>query len=149
MKITRIITLGIFLALLFAGCVGSVVKFNTMAEQPYDTARGREIRGSACGFQFYLFFPIMINDRAQRAYDRLVEAADGDYIADIKVNERWVYALIGTGYCTDLKATAYPKIAPTAAGVKAGAAKSTIDECIKACRENTNRSGERCFDECK
>lgn len=151
MKIIRI-TRGILLVLLitFTGCMGTPVKFNTMPEQPYDATRGREVRGGSCGFQLLTFIPIMINDRAQRAYDRLVAAAGGDYVTDIKVNERWSYAFVGTVYCTEMKATAYPRIvSSTGAAAQEEEKASSIDECIEACKKNTSRTAEQCFDACK
>ena len=151
MKIIRMMH-GILLLLLITvtGCAGTVVKFNAMPEQPYDATKGREIMGGACGIQLITFIPIMINDRAQRAYEEMVIAAGGDYVTDIKVNERWIYALVGTVYCTDMKAMAYPKIASSAPPAMQGTKKlSAIEECIKACKDNTNRTPEECFDACK
>ena len=152
MKITRIISGGMLLVLFlaFTGCMGTAVKFKTMPDQPYDSARGREVKGSACGFQFWLVVPLMINDRAERAYDDMILAAAGDYVTNIKVNERWIYALIGTAYCTDMQGTAYPKVASSVVPVAQEINKvSSIDECIKACKENTKRTPEECFEACK
>jgi hypothetical protein len=64
------------------------------------------ISGAACGFQLLLFFPISINSRAERAYHELVLEAQGDFITDVKVSERWIYGFVGTGYCTEFRAKA-------------------------------------------
>jgi hypothetical protein len=151
MKIIRM-THGILLLLLvaFTGCTGPVVKFNAMPEQPYDAAKGQEIRSRACGVQLFTFIPIMLNDQAQRAYDDILFMAGGNYVTDIQVNKRWFWVLAGTVYCTELRAMEYPKIASTAPPATEETKKlSTIDECIKACKENTKRSSEECFDACK
>jgi hypothetical protein len=33
----------------------------------------------------------------------------GDYLTDVRVQERWYYAFVGTAYCTEMQAMAYPK----------------------------------------
>ena len=152
MKIIRI-TPGILLLFLvaFTGCTGTVVKFNTMREQPYDATQGRVVKGAACGLQLLVFIPISLNDRHQRAYTELVSEAGDDYVTEIKVNEKWYYAVLGTVYCTEMQAMAYPMVAP-AAGAATKKRRSSYDEsrrCIKACKESTNRTSEQCFDACK
>ncbi len=62
-----------------------------------------------CGFQLLLFIPININDRHARAYQRLREKAAADYLTDIRVQESWTYALVGTVYTVRMDATAYPR----------------------------------------
>jgi hypothetical protein len=45
----------------------------------------------------------------QNANEELIEKAHGDYISDVKVTESWKYAFVGTVYCTELSAMAYPQ----------------------------------------
>lgn len=103
--------LGLFAGLLVSGCVGNPITFPDVGGEKIDSTRGRPIRASACGFQLLLFIPININERAERAYEGLRERAGQDVIADVQVQERWFYAFVGTGYCTVLQATAYPRVA--------------------------------------
>lgn len=145
-----------------AGCAGVPVNFNSMPEQPHDVTRGRTVSGSACGFQLLLIIPISINDRAKRAYSQLAAAAGGDYVTDIKVNETWTYAFVGTVYCTEMEAMAYPKIAASTGSQTQEINKpsspegqtqeikkpSSMDACIEACKKNTDRTNEQCFDSC-
>jgi hypothetical protein len=92
-----------------AGCVGTPVTFKSPANIKYDTMKGRTVTGSSCGFQLLLFIPININGRQRQAYsDLLANAGPEYYVTDIQVSERWAYAFVGTVYCTDLQATAYP-----------------------------------------
>jgi hypothetical protein len=109
----RLIGLGIsvVLCIVMASCASTPVTFKSMMDEKYDATKGRTITGSACGFQLLLFIPIMVNQRAEMAYDGLMKQAGNDYVTDIKVRERWTYAFIGTVYCTDLEATAYPRLA--------------------------------------
>lgn len=96
------------------GCVGSPMIVNTIPDQPVDYTQGRTVSASACGFQLLLLIPIMTNSRAERAFQRLrQEAGESDYIADLKVRERWFYGFVGTVYCTELEGTAFPHQAPT------------------------------------
>jgi hypothetical protein len=97
-----------------AGCVGSPITFKSLTDVKYDATKGRTVKGSACGFQLLLFIPISINDRYERAYALLlIDAGPGYYVTDIKVSESWWYGLVGTGYCTDLSAVAYPQLTVT------------------------------------
>jgi len=92
------------------GCAGHPVKFATPEPQQVDRTEGRPIAAKACGFQLLLFFPISINGRAERAYQSLLAQAGSDSIADISVAESWYWGFVGTGYCTEMQATAYPRI---------------------------------------
>ena len=110
----RLIISVIFLAIFFTiGCAGKPIKVGSIDQQfsntKVDFTRGRSIKASASGFQLFLFIPIRINDRHERAYTLLRERAGHDYITDIKVQESWIYAFVGTVYKTTLKAMAYPQ----------------------------------------
>jgi hypothetical protein len=107
-------TLTTVLLVLFAacaGCAGTPVTFKSLTDVKYDATKGRTVSGSACGFQLLFLIPIKINDRGERAYAELLhDAGPGYYVTDINVSESWKYGLVGTAYCTDLKATAYPQL---------------------------------------
>ena len=94
-------------ALVALSCVGPTVKLSNQRELSYDPSQSRTIRASECGYQVFGWVPLDVLDRAQRAYYSLLSQASGDVILDVKVRERWYYALIMTIYCTDLEATAY------------------------------------------
>ena len=110
MKISKRIFLFIMLALLIIniGCSGVPVKIDSFPRQSIDTTKGRVITAQACGVQLLLWIPIMINERQSRAYQELLKAAGRERITDVKIKESWTYALVGTVYCTELEATAYP-----------------------------------------
>ena len=94
------------LGLLASGCSGVPVDLGSRVGQAAPTGPSRDIQASNCGFQLLLFIPINVNNRLQRAYAKLEEQAHGDYITDVRVQERWTYGFVGTGYCTELKAKA-------------------------------------------
>jgi hypothetical protein len=73
-----------------------------------DFSKGREIMGSASGFQLLTFIPINLNSRHKGAYNALRAMAGRDYITDIKIEESWTYCFVGTLYTTTMKAMAYP-----------------------------------------
>jgi len=99
----------LILSLASTGCTGAPVRFQALGENKYDTTKGKAVTGSACGFQLLLVLPININSQHQRAYDELLnDAGTGYYVTDIKVQEKWWYAFVGTVYCTNLEAMAYP-----------------------------------------
>jgi len=94
-----------------AGCTGTPVTFKSLADVKYDATKGRTVSASACGFQLLFIIPIKINDRYERAYTELLaDAGPGYSVTDIHVSESWRYGLVGTAYCTDLRATAYPQL---------------------------------------
>ena len=100
----------IFAAIVFnVGCAGTPVKVGSTIGQDFDASKGRSISASASGFQLFLLIPIKVNSRQARAYEALLAKAGGDYITDIKVQESWTYAFVGTVYTTTITATAYPK----------------------------------------
>ena len=75
------------------------------------SSKGRTVSGSACGFQLLFFIPVKISDRYKRAYAELfADAGPGYHVTDIYVSERRMYGVVGTRYCADLKATAYPQL---------------------------------------
>lgn len=113
MKTLSRLTVTILVAFCFsaAGCAGKPVKFASVAEQKYDLSKGRPVHSQACGFQLLLLIPINTNGRAQQAYEALTAQAGPDAVlTDIKVQEKWFYGFVGTGYCTRLEGTAYPKL---------------------------------------
>lgn len=96
--------------LVLAGCTGSAVRMNQPLDSPVDFTRPREISSEACGFQLLLVIPVSINDRYQRAYNTLTNAAYMDYMTNVRIEETWTYCLVGTMYCTKMYATAYPRM---------------------------------------
>jgi hypothetical protein len=97
---------GIATAGLLAACAGTPVSMGTRVTGPIPTGTERTITAEACGFQLFLFIPININSRAERAYQALDEQAGGDFITNVQVQERWTYGFVGTQYCTVLRAKA-------------------------------------------
>jgi len=89
------------------GCAGTPVQLGTRTSVPTPIAGvARPISAEACGFQLLLLIPINTNDRMATAYRSLVAQAGSDYITDVQIQERWGYWLVGTSYCTTLKARA-------------------------------------------
>ena len=93
-------------ALLLSACAGAPVALGTRVNGPTPTGVQRTIEAKACGFQLLIFIPIGINTRAERAYQELEAKAEGDFITDVQVQEKWTYGFVGTQYCTVLRAMA-------------------------------------------
>ena len=93
-------------AVLLTGCAGVPVRLGSRVDGAVPAGAERAIAAESCGFQLLLFIPIKINDRAERAYLQLENAAAGDFITDVQVQESWTYGLVGTLYCTRLQAKA-------------------------------------------
>jgi len=131
MKALQSTRLGMMIALFIAtaSCVGQTVKFDGLAEQKYDITKPKDVTASACGFQLLLLIPINTNSRAHRAYDNLIREAGPSYVVrDVKVQETWYYAAVGTVYCTEFEAIAYPKIIASTGSESQGSEPSVPDE---------------------
>lgn len=101
----------LILVVLSFGCSGAAIKIPFTTEKPIDTDRGRMVSTKKCGFQLLLFIPIMVNSRHQRAYESLLTQAGGDVLSNLRVEESWIYGFVGTTYCSEMQAVAYPKVA--------------------------------------
>jgi hypothetical protein len=106
------------LCFIVAGCMGAPVTFKSELNPNYDTDKGRRITAGSCGFQLLLLIPIRINGRLEDAYQSLMEKGGHDFVANIHVKESWYYAYVGTLYCTNLEATAYPRISKSEASIQ-------------------------------
>ncbi len=97
-------------ALLLTACSGTPMNTTQQVDTAnIDFSRGRKVSASASGFQLLLFIPISINSRHERAYRSMLSQANGDYVTDIKIDESWTYAFVGTIYKTTIEGMAYPQ----------------------------------------
>lgn len=106
-----------------AGCVSAPINLPAINAKEVDLTQGREVVGKSCGFQLLLLIPININGRYEDAFDTLKGQAGRDLLANLRIEESWFYGFVGTGYCTKLTATAYPRIGQSG-GNKAQSEKS-------------------------
>lgn len=115
-KIPAFMTASIILALISFGCMGtgtgSKVQFTDAPIEKIDLSQvqGRKIIGRATSLHLFGIFPLDVNDRQMRAYERLKEDASGDYMTDIKIQDVWKFVVIGIKYNTIMTATAYPPV---------------------------------------
>ena len=105
-RLIQRLAIGLTTIALLAGCAGQAVQLGSRVKGPLPTGQYRAISAEACGFQLFLFIPIAINGRIAAAYAELERQAAGDFIADVEVQETWGYRLVGTQYCTQLRAKA-------------------------------------------
>ena len=109
----RVAMLVLFIAVVLTGCAGKPIKVGTVDQKiekkDIDLTKGRIITSSSSGFQLLLFIPAGINGRQANAYQNLLGQAGNDYITNIKIQESWTYAFVGTVYTTTIEATAYPR----------------------------------------
>lgn len=108
-------TLFLFGAIIIQGCTGVPVKMgvsNNYDRDSYNFDQPEKVTASASGFQLLLFIPISINDRQSRAYAELEKQAGDGLIGDVRIQESWKYAFVGTIYKTTIEANIYPKEIP-------------------------------------
>ena len=108
------LTLILAAVVLLASCEGTPVRLDQPAgvasAQKFDMTQGRTVKAEGCGFQLWLFIPIVTNQRAAIAYRSLKAQAGNGYLTDIRVQETWTYAFVGTLYCTIMEGTVYPPV---------------------------------------
>jgi hypothetical protein len=85
-------------ALLVSGCSGPLTKVAPMP--PPGSVLTREGKGAACGVNLMGVIPILVNSRAERAYNQAVERAGATGLTDTKVTDRWSYIFVGARFCT-------------------------------------------------
>jgi len=90
--------------LLLCGCSGPLV--NVAPFPPEEYSEGGQVSGSACGLLFLGMFPMQVNDRAERAYDRALKSARATSLTDTAVNESWYFTPIGPAVCTGVEGVA-------------------------------------------
>lgn len=103
------------LGLLTAACVGTPVHIDGSIPAGLDKRTARVVEGGAGSFQLLILIPIRHNSRHERAWEELKAKAPDCYLTNVQMQERWIYAFVGTGYVTTFRATAYPKSGTTAA----------------------------------
>lgn len=113
-NIAKISALFLTSTLLLASCGGVPARLGQPSEmtqgKKFDMKNGRTVSSQACGFQLFLFIPIVTNHRAAIASSSLQEEAGNGLLTDIRVKETWTYAFVGTLYCTVMEGTVYPLI---------------------------------------
>ena len=110
------------------GCAGTKIHFPSVQPETLDLTKGRQITTASSGFQLLLLIPIGINGRQAKAYSKLQAAAGQDQIADVKIEESWTWALVGTVYKTKLTAMAYPALGSASTNSIASAAAANADK---------------------
>lgn len=95
-------------ALLLGACTSLPVELGSRSSQtlPPKNASVREIQAQACGWRL-LLIGHGIRNHAARAYQDLLAQAQGDYIAEVQVEQSWTNAIVYRQWCTQLKAKAY------------------------------------------
>ncbi|MGP8152688.1 MAG: hypothetical protein ACLQBQ_00860 [Smithella sp.] len=68
------------------------------------------ITAQSSGFQLFYIIPFNINGRFEDAYNDLLRQAGSGYLTDVKINESWTYAFVGTVWTTQLSAMVHPRI---------------------------------------
>lgn len=99
-------------AALSLACTSVYVDLPSPDPATIDVANPRTISSQRCGFQLLLLIPIGVNGRLDRVWTDLRNQAGRDVIGDVSLRESWKWAFVGTLYCSELVAKAYPKLAP-------------------------------------
>jgi hypothetical protein len=104
---------GGMLVLVVALLTGCASGFTTIAPRlPDKFEKLGRAEGSACGSMLigptaYNFIPILLNERAERAYDNAVKSVPGaTALANVSMREYWYWWVIGGARCVTIKGEA-------------------------------------------
>ena len=103
---------GLLIALVLGalGCQTLYVDFPSPDPATLDLSSPRVVSSRGCGFALLHFIPFGVNDRVDRAWTHLRRAAGHSVLGDVQQRERWMYLFVGSLWCTDLVANAYPRL---------------------------------------
>lgn len=96
-------------AIALAACQNTPVYIQSGGALHRDARKGERVLAESCGYQLFSFIPIRQKNRAVRAYEKLQARADQRVLTDIEVEERWAWIVVGTLYCTRMRAVAYTR----------------------------------------
>ncbi|GAA5157505.1 hypothetical protein [Viridibacterium curvum] len=103
--------------MLLSACSSAPVRLGNVTDaSQIDFSKGGErIEVFSRGFQLFGFIPLNINTRHEVAYEELKQLAGDRFITDVRVEESWKYAIVGTFFTTVIRATVYPRLPQAAA----------------------------------
>lgn len=107
-RISVFLVTAAILASIGFGCTGDKVQFADAPMDKLDLSQGHKVTGRASGLQLFGLIPIGVNERQERAYEQMKEAAGDDFVTNVKIQDVWKYVVIGMKYNTIITATAYP-----------------------------------------
>ena len=94
-------------ACLGMACTGRPAYLGPREPGQYDPNDRVDYSITECGAQVLLFIPFFNNNKVERAMELIEARADGRYIANVRVRERWTYLVFGSVYCTDIVAATF------------------------------------------
>ncbi len=92
-------------------CTTHPVRLDNIENVHYDPTRPTEVKSEACGTMLlFAFIPVKVRSRQLRAELAIQNQANGGVLTNVRVQERWLWILFGTLLCTEISATAYPRV---------------------------------------
>jgi len=100
--------------LLVCACAGTPAELGPAEPVELDLNDRVDYTATECGAQVLILLPAFTNDRLPRALAEIRERAQGRYIANVRLRERWLWLVFGELLCTDVIAATYgPPPPPT------------------------------------
>jgi hypothetical protein len=100
----------LLVAALLMGCASGFTTIAPRLPEKFEKL-GRD-EGTACGTMLigptgFNFIPVLLNERAERAYDRAVKSVSGaTALANVTMREYWYWWVIGSTRCVTIKGEA-------------------------------------------
>jgi len=103
--------LALVLLVAVTGCTIHAARFDDIDGVKYDDTKPSELKSEACGFMLlFAFIPMREKSQILRVQAAIKSQANGAAITNVRVRERWMWLLFGTLLCTEVSATAYPRL---------------------------------------
>jgi len=99
----------VLLPLYLAACSGQFYKFANVEVEPtkYENLGTGSV--TATGLHLFGLFPIQLNNKIERAIERIIQNKGGDELINISVQERWFWAYVLNGYKVQVSGTVLKK----------------------------------------
>jgi len=101
--------LALALCLAFAGCSNHAIRLDDFEDAKVNIDRPREVKSETCGVMVS-FIPFRMRSQLIRASQDLKRSANGGVLTNIRVQESWYWLVLADLLCTEIRATAYPRV---------------------------------------
>ena len=93
----------------FLGCTTNSIRLDDYEDVKINDSRPKDIKAESCGFLMGMI-PFRMKSQLIRLDRQYRYSANGGAITNVRVRESWYWWGIGTLLCTEVRATAYPRL---------------------------------------
>ena len=103
MRSFKLASAAILFLVLLPGCTGHYYKVPSPEANPAQYQNLGPVTQTATGVHLFGIFPIMLNDKIERAIEHAIAQKGGDAITNLTIRERWYWAYVLNIYKVDVE----------------------------------------------